>query len=402
MLDIRSLAEAKRIMRDIWVDKSGIQIMGSKSLSFLIKVNNLSNICANILKQEMLSLGGDVAVSRDALTGKTKKTDCLLMGNLSQFNRLNSKLRNQTFGLNSLSKDMSSVLENYQREKFLLDLGRYKLNLGRKTKIMGIINLTPDSFSQDGVYANLKIRPKNPKLIDQIVERAEQMVKEGADIIDLGGQSSRPGARPISIREEIRRTIPVIKKITKRIKLPVSIDTYRPEVARAALDQGASLINDITGLRNSKMIKLISRHRCGVIIMHMQGMPKNMQRDPHYHSLIDEIIDYLRKAMERAEHAGIDRQRIVVDPGLGFGKNFKHNLLIIRNLREFKVLGRPILVGTSRKSFIGKILNLPPQERILGTVSSCLLAVQNGANIIRVHDVRELKEAMKVSDAINN
>ena len=402
VVDIYKLSQAKKLMQDIWVDRWGIQIMAPKSLSYLIRIKDLSNISANILKQEMLSLGGDVAVSKDALTGKTKKTDCLLMGNLTQFNRLNSKLKNQPFGLNGLSQDLSLTLENYQLENFSLDLGKYKLNLGSKTKIMGIINLTPDSFSGDGLYRDQKLRAKNPKLIDCIIERVEQMIRDGAHIIDVGGQSSRPGSRAVSVKQELKRTIPVIKKLAKRIKVPLSVDTYRPEVAKAALDNGVNIVNDITGLRNRKMLKVLSNYKCGVIIMHMQGMPGNMQKKPHYQSLIDEVIHYLDRAIKRASDTGIDSKRIIIDPGIGFGKTLQHNLCLLKNLREFKVLGRPILVGTSRKSFISKILDLLPQEGILGTVSSCVLAVENGANIVRVHDVKEIKQAIKVADAIKN
>jgi dihydropteroate synthase len=402
VVDIYKLSQAKKLMQDIWVDRWGIQIMAPKSLSYLIRIEDLSNISANILKQEMLSLGGDVAVSKDARTGRTKKTDCLLMGNLTQFNRLNSKLKNQPFGLNRLSQDLSLTLENYQLENFSLDLGKYKLNLGARTKIMGIINITPDSFSGDGLYQSQESRVKSQDFLDFIVGYAQQMVKDGAHIIDVGGQSSRPGSRAVSVKQELKRTIPVIKKLVKRIKVPLSIDTYRPQVAKAALDNGVNIVNDVTGLRNPKMLKVLANYKCGIIIMHMQGMPGNMQKKPHYRSLIDEVIHYLDRAINRASDTGIDRKKIIIDPGIGFGKTLQHNLCLLKNLREFKVLGRPILVGTSRKSFIGKILDLSPQERIFGTVSSCVLAVENGANIVRVHDVKEIKQAIKVADAIKN
>lgn len=392
ILNIEDSGDIKKIMQDILVDKSGIQIMAPKVSSYLIKINNLSNISANVLKQQMLSLGGDVAVSRDSLTGKVKRTDCLLIGNLAQINRLNSKLRKQPYGLNRLSRDILLRLENYQRDKFSLDLGRYKLSLGSRTIITGIINITPDSFSGDGMYH---------ASTDEVINSVEKMVKDGADIIDIGGQSSRPGARPIRIKEEINRTIPLIKRLARKIRVPLSIDTYRPEVAKAALDSGVSLVNDITGLRNPNMLKVVARYKCGVVIMHMKGMPQTMQRNPRYQSLIDEIIGYLDKAINNAWEAGIDREKIIVDPGIGFGKTVEHNLLILKSLRQLKVLGRPILVGPSRKSFIGKILDLPPQKRIFGTISVCVLAVENGADMVRVHDVKEVKESLKVLDAIN-
>jgi len=386
-------------MQDIKVDPYGIEIMLPKAVNHLVRINSISCIAANILKQEMLSLGGDVAVARDALTGKVKKTDCLLMATLSQFNRLTEKLNRQPFGLNRLAHDLSDNLTNYQKDEFNLDLGRYKLILRQgKTYIMGIVNLTPDSFSADGLY---RTAYSVQRIADskRVVEFVERMVDDGADIIDIGGESTRPGAEPIPVKEELERTIPIIKKIARKIKVPISIDTYKPEVARQALDNGAVMVNDITGL-NNKMAKIVSKYKAGVVLMHMKGNPRTMQNNPVYKSLIDEITEYLDKAISEAVAWGIDRERIIVDPGIGFGKTLEHNLEILKRLREFKILGRPMLVGPSRKSFLGKILNAGPQERIFGTVSACVLAVKNGANVIRVHDVKAVKQAFKVFDAI--
>jgi dihydropteroate synthase len=405
ILQVHRPKDLKQIMQDIRVDPYGIEIMLPKAIAYLIKLNSVSSITANILKQEMLSLGADVAVSRDALTGKAKKTDCLLMGNLSQFNRLNQKLNKQPFGLNELAQDLSHILKNYKRERFTLDLGRYKLNLGRRVYIMGIINLTPDSFSADGFYPS----GVGSQVSGIIIDRIEKMVEEGADIIDFGGESTRPGAKPVPVKEELSRTIPVIKAVAKKIKVPISIDTYKPQVAKLALDNGASLVNDVTGLRNPEMAKVIARYKAGVVVMHMKGNPRTMQKNPKYVSLIDELIDYLDKAIKLAKACGIDEEKIIIDPGIGFGKSVEHNLEILKRLREFKVLGKPILVGPSRKSFIGKILNVNPQQRILGeqsrttgTVSSCVLAAKSGANILRVHDVKEVKQALSILERIEN
>lgn len=403
ILHISCLQKIKKILQDIGVDPYGINIMLPKALTYLIKLNSISNITANILKQEMLSLGGDVAVAQDALTGKIKKTDCLLMGNLSQFNQLNQKLNKQPFGLNKLSEDLTYTIRNYQRDRFTLDLGKYKLNLRMRAHIMGIVNLTPDSFSGDGLFQGLLFSERKRTIlkgtVPKIVDFVEQKLKEGADIIDIGGESSRPGAKPVSIKEELSRTVPVIKILAKKIKVPISIDTYKPEIAKQALDNGAVIVNDISGLRNPKMARIIAKYKAGVVIMHMKGTPRTMQENPQYNSLIDEIIEFLDKAIIRAQEAGIDKRKIIIDPGIGFGKSLEHNLEILKRLEEFKVLGRPILVGPSRKSFIGKILNLGPQERIFGTVSSCVLAVKNGAKLVRVHDVKEVKQALKVLDA---
>ena len=379
-------------MREIKVDPCGIKIMSPKAVSHLVRVNSLSNIAANILKQEMLSLGGDVAIARDALTGKAKKTDCLLMANLAQFGRLSQKLNRQPFGLDKIAGDLTRALDNYRRENFVINLGRHRLNLGLRAHIAGVVNITPDSFSGDGLC---RVAP------DEIVDFVEKMVQDGADIIEVGGESSRPGAKAVAAKEELKRVIPAIKKIAKKIKVPLAVDTCKPEVARAALDNGAVIINDITGLRNPKMSKLAARYNAGVVIMHMKGSPRTMQKNPGYVSLIDEVSGYLSKAVESACSAGIDREKIIIDPGIGFGKALGHNLEILRRLGEFKSLGRPIMVGTSRKSFIGKIINAGPKDRIFGTVASCVLAVKNGARIVRVHDVREVKQALKVLDSAN-
>ena len=400
ILEVSSPKELRQILQEIRVDNYGIKIMLPKAIQHLVRINSLSCIAANILKQEMLSLGGDVAIARDALTGRAKKTDCLLMATLSQFNRLTDKLKKQPFGLDRLASDLSNSVNNYQRDEFTLHLSRYKLHLGQgKICIMGIVNLTPDSFSGDGLYSTAysveRIADSN-----RVVEFVEKMVRAGADIIDIGGESTRPGAGAITVKEELARTIPIIKKIAKRIEVPISIDTYKPEVAKQALDNGAVMVNDITGLRDNKMIKVVSRYKAGLVIMHMKGNPATMQNKPVYKSLLDEIIEYLDKAIKRAMEAGIDREKIIIDPGIGFGKTFTHNLEILKNLKEFKILGRPLLVGVSRKSFIGKILNVAPQERIFGTVSACALAVENGADMVRVHDIKAVKEALKVLNTI--
>ena len=397
VLQIDRPEDIKRIMRDIGVDPYGIKIMLPKAITHLARMNSVSNIAANIMKQEMLSLGGDVAVARDALTGRKKKTDCLLMGNLAQFNRLNEKLHKQPFGLDKVAGDLSRALTNYQRDDFTIDLGRYKLRLGKRAHIMGVVNATPDSFSGDGLYPSTVDRRPSTDIIDF----AEQMVEDGANIIDVGGESSRPGAKAVPLKEELARTVPIIKALSKKIRVPISIDTCKPEVAKQALDNGAVIVNDITGLRNPQMAGVAAKYKAAVIIMHMQGNPRTMQKNPQYASLIDEIIEYLQRKIILAQDYGIDREKIIIDPGIGFGKTLGHNLEILRRLSEFRVLGRPILVGTSRKSFIGKILNLSAQESLFGTVSTCVLAVQNGAKIVRVHDVREVKQALKVLDAVS-
>ncbi|PIW88712.1 MAG: dihydropteroate synthase, partial [Nitrospirae bacterium CG_4_8_14_3_um_filter_44_28] len=234
------------------------------------------------------------------------------------------------------------------------------------------------------------------------IRRAYEMVEEGADIIDVGGESTRPGSEPVPLQEEIDRTIPVIEEISKKIKVPVSIDTYKAEVARRALDAGASIVNDISGLRfDPEMPKVVSQYKVPVVIMHIKGTPKDMQANPIYEALIPEITDYFRESIRLAVESGITEDKIIIDPGIGFGKTFDHNLEIIKNLREFTLLEKPLLVGVSRKAFIGKILgDAPVSERLEGSEAAAAISILNGANIIRVHDVKEMKKVALVADAI--
>ncbi len=266
------------------------------------------------------------------------------------------------------------------------------LDFSRKTYIMGILNVTPDSFSDGGLYFS------KPSAID----RALRMVDEGADIIDIGGESTRPGSDPVSIREELQRTIPLIEALSAKINIPISIDTYKSEVALRAIDAGASIVNDISGMRfDPDMPGVVSRYKIPVVVMHIKGSPKNMQENPVYENLIPEIMDYFRVNFTLANKFGISEDMIIIDPGIGFGKSFDHNLEIINNLREFTSLEKPILIGTSRKAFIGRILDgAPVSERLEGTAATVAISIINGANIIRVHDVSEMSRVVKVADAI--
>lgn len=268
----------------------------------------------------------------------------------------------------------------------------FSLDFSKKTYIMGILNVTPDSFSDGGLFFSEK----------NAIEHAIKLVEDGADIIDIGGESTRPGSEPVSVEEELRRTIPVIKAISKEIKVPISIDTYKAEVAKQALDVGASIVNDISGLTfDPNMPKVVAEYSVPVIIMHIKGRPRDMQQNPQYEALIPEIMDYLRISMRLANKFGISDDKIIIDPGIGFGKTFEHNLEIIKNLKEFTLLEKPIAIGVSRKAFIGKILgDVAPSERLEGTAAAIAISIFNGANIVRVHDVREISKVVNVADAI--
>jgi dihydropteroate synthase len=227
------------------------------------------------------------------------------------------------------------------------------------------------------------------------------MAEEGADILDIGGESTRPGSKPLELEEELRRVIPVIETLTKEINLPISIDTYKSTVAKRAIEAGAEIINDISGLRfDQNLAKVAAKEGTPLILMHIRGTPETMQRDVHYESLFSEILQFLKDSIQMAESAGVDPGQIIVDPGIGFGKTLEDNLLIIKNLFEFRILGKPILLGTSRKSFLGKILNAGTEDRLEGTLSSIAIGVLNGAHIIRSHDVLQAKRTIAVADAI--
>lgn len=276
------------------------------------------------------------------------------------------------------------------RKSTVLRCSSYNLEIGKRTIVMGILNVTPDSFSDGGLYNRL----------DKALEHAERMVEDGADIIDVGGESSRPGSEPVPEDIELERVLPIIENLAKKIKVPISIDTYKASVAERALDAGACLVNDISALEDSKMASVLAKFNVPVILMHKQGSPKNMQVNPSYNSLIPEIIAYLQSRIKLAEDHGIKSDQIIIDPGIGFGKTTEHNLEILRDLRKFKLLNKPILIGTSRKSFIGKILNLPVEDRLEGTSATVAIAIANGADIIRVHDVKEMKRVALMTDAI--
>jgi len=256
---------------------------------------------------------------------------------------------------------------------------------GKRTYIMGILNVTPDSFSDGGDYFN----------IEDAVSRAQEMVEQGADIIDIGAESTRPGAEKVSAEEEIRRLEPVIKAIKDKVDVPISIDTYKPEVAKAVLELGVDIINDIWGLQwDGKMATVVADYDAPVIIMY------NSRSDEERTDIMEAMIDFLNKSIKLAKEAGIKDCNIILDPGVGFGTTQEENLEIMRNLVKLKELGYPVLLGASRKRMIGRILDLPPKERVAGTVATTVMAIMQGVDIVRVHDVKENLRAAKVTDAI--
>ena len=265
------------------------------------------------------------------------------------------------------------------------------LTFGLHTHVMGILNVTPDSFSDGGCYLE----------VEQAVAHAERMVAEGATLIDIGGESSRPGASPVSIQEELARILPVIRAIAGTVDVLLSVDTYKAEVARHVLEAGAHLINDITALRgDTALAAVVSEMEAGLILMHMKGTPRTMQHTPQYHDVVREICGSLQRRIDIAESHGITAERIIIDPGIGFGKTMEHNLEILKRLSEFRSLHKPLLIGPSRKSFIGNILNVPVTERIEGTAATVCWAIAHGVDIVRVHDVKANVRAAQMTDAL--
>ncbi|MEK9629008.1 MAG: dihydropteroate synthase [Nitrospinota bacterium] len=260
-----------------------------------------------------------------------------------------------------------------------------------QTRFMGIINITPNSFYEKSRCGSS----------DEVLTVAEKMVGEGADFLDLGAESSRPGSSPISEQEEMDRLLPMVSCLIKNFDLPISIDTYKPKVAQESLQAGARIINDITGLqKNPEMANVVSRFGAGVVIMHMQGMPQTMQKNPSYTNVVSEVKDYLKESIKISQAAGIGSDQIAIDPGIGFGKTCKHNLEILGNLEKFVELDKPILLGVSRKSFIGEILALPPEDRLEGSLAASVIGVEKGVSIIRTHDVKETRNAVKTAERI--
>jgi dihydropteroate synthase len=282
-------------------------------------------------------------------------------------------------------------LKGISEQSFSLEWSEFSLNLGARTHVMGILNVTPDSFSDGGRFFRR----------EQAIEQGLSMARDGADIIDVGGESTRPYSERITKEEELDRVIPVVQGLRKELRIPISVDTLKAEVAREALRAGASMVNDISALRfDPGMTALVAEANIPVVLMHMKGTPDSMQVKPVYRNLIREIIDFLRAAVDRAVQGGIRREMVIVDPGIGFGKTFDHNLEIIRELSRFRCLGRPVVLGSSRKAFIGHILDRPAHERDTGTMATVAAAVMNGAHMVRVHDVKRAVETVRVIDAI--
>ncbi|TSA44222.1 MAG: dihydropteroate synthase [Deltaproteobacteria bacterium] len=391
-LHVTSEAEAFDALKRVDADPYGVEAMLPKMIQMNILLEEVECKIANIIKHEMLSLGGDAAIARDAIGSRTANTDVILIGTLKQIRRFTDKIAGGPFGLDGYSDQIRETLSNLTSNSAVLRTSRREIKIGERTLIMGIINATPDSFSDGGRFAT----PVTA------VDEAIRMVDDGADVIDIGGESSRPGSDPIPVEEELRRVMPVIRGLAGKISVPLSIDTMKAAVAREALAEGAEIINDISSMNyDDQMTAIVAEAGAAVILMHMRGLPKTMQTgDLTYRSLLGEVISFLKERIDSAEQKGIAPVQIMIDPGFGFGKSALDNVRLIRHLSELKIMGRPIVTGVSRKSFIGHVTGGGPQERIEGTAASVTAAILNGSRVIRVHDVKTMKKVAAIADAL--
>ncbi|HHP51399.1 MAG TPA: dihydropteroate synthase [Moorella mulderi] len=394
VLQIEGWEEARSCLKHLECTPEGREIMAPKALFRVIKIDNVPGKAANILKQEMLSRGGEAATPRTALVDPEGEASVVLMGTLKQYRELCTKLKRQPFGLSSLAEEIQRVLENWERVRpdHLCCRG-HKIPWNR-TLVMGILNVTPDSFSDGGKYTSL----------EAALEQAHRMVEEGADIIDIGGESTRlqanpaayggQGWQPLPVEEELDRIMPVLERLLKEVPVPISVDTYKAKTAEAVLKAGAHMINDVWGLQyDPEMAEVVARYGAPVVVMHNQ-----IGYD--YKDLMGDIYAYLKRSVRIAEEAGIPSHQIIIDPGIGFGKTREQSLAVLRRLSELRSLGKPILLGTSRKSFIGKTLDLPVDQRLEGTAATVAWGIAQGAAMIRVHDVKEMVRVARMMDAI--
>lgn len=381
----------KRLMSEMGCDPAGIAIMTPKALFKTVYIECVTTKAANLLKQTFLAKGAEVAVARGTADLSAPQTPVLICGTLKQYRQALAQLRQQPWGLPDVAQAVESALvaeANNPIRQYVTQGKNISIQPG-KTLVMGILNLTPDSFSDGGQHNSS----------EAAVERTMAMIGDGADIIDVGAESTRPyGSVKISADEEIERLLPVLEKILSISSVPVSVDTYKSVVAEKALGLGAHILNDIWGLQHEpEMANLAAKYQVPVVIMHNRASFSESKRD-----IMAEMIDFFVRSMEIGLQAGIAREQFIIDPGIGFGKNTAQNMEVLARLAELKTLDCPILVGASRKRFIGEILNLPVEERSEGTGATVVHSIINGASIVRVHDVKMAKRMAVMTDALQN
>ncbi len=377
-MEIKKLSneiDIQQYLIDLGVDSGGIKILSSKAQTHILYIKDLAVGGANILKQDALSIGADLAVPRGTVIAKTPHVDCILIATAKQLQTLSRKELAQPFGL----KELALYLQRYLSVK-----------ADDKIEIMGVLNANDDSFFSGSRFSAASA-----------VARIESMIEEGADIIDIGGVSSRPNAPIVSVDEELARVQPILDVInTNKFyeKVKFSIDSYAPSVVKSALESGFTIINDITGFENEELCRLCAEYQATAVVMHMQGTPQTMQENPQYNDVVLDVYNYLEQQTKKLESFGV--KDIVLDVGIGFGKTLDDNLQLLKHLEHFKMLGKKLLIGASRKSMIDKISVSPIEKRLAGTLAIHLEALRNGASIVRVHDVYEHKQAIEVYKAL--
>jgi len=367
--------DIKKALKELGVDSGGVSILAAKAACNIVKIKDLHVGAANILKQDALSVGADLAVPRGTVIAKEPYVDCILLATTRELQILAKKELAQPFGLKDLAAKLQAMT---------------KIKKPTHATIMGVINANDDSFFSQSRF----------KSSDAIV-KIESMIEEGAEIIDIGGVSSRPNAPVVSSEEEFARIEPIFRLIKDQKlyeKCRFSVDSYTPDVIALALESGFAIVNDITGLSDDAVCKLCSEYHATAVIMHMQGNPQTMQKNPQYSDVLDDIYTFFEQRIEKAEEFGI--QDIILDVGIGFGKTLEDNLLLLKNLEHFLTLKRELLVGASRKSMIDKIVPSSVEERLPGTLALHLEAFRNGASILRVHDVYEHQQALKIQERL--
>ena len=387
IIEINNLKQAEIELSKIKCDKIGISIMSNKAILKIIKMQKVSAKDANLLKQTFLAKGGEVAVARGTADLSVRYTDVLICATLKQYKLALAQLKIQPWGLPKIAMAIEHVLytsEHFPKREYYWDKHTLSI-MPRRTLIMGILNFTPDSFSDGGQYNTM----------DTALRHVEEMIKNGADIIDIGAESTRPygGSEKISAEEELNRLAPLLEKLISISGVPISVDTYKASVASEALKLGAHMINDVWGLQgDAEMAKVVGQYDVPVIIMHNQ-------KGTHYEQdIMLHLYDFLQTSINLGLESGIDFGKFIIDPGIGFGKTHEQNLIVMSRLEELKSLGCPILLGTSRKKFIGEVLNLPVEDRVEGTGATVAVGITKGCNIIRVHDVLAMARIAKMTD----
>lgn len=385
---IGSANDLKRHLAEIDVSDEEIEKISDMFLYCTVKLEAVDTRAANLMKTRIENLGGALAMRKEAHEFTVRETDVVISGSRHTLRVLASSLKGEPFGLDGIAAEIAACISAGAR---IMSWGSRTLDFTSKTYVMGILNCTPDSFYPGSRALTIK----------DGLKAAREMIDAGVDIIDVGGESTRPGSDPVPLEEEIRRVIPVVQSLRSESGVMISVDTRQKDVAERALDAGADIINDISGLRhNEDLARLVAARKVPVILMHMRGTPKTMQRLAHYQNTISEILRELQPPIAAAIGAGIDPAMLIIDPGIGFGKRIQDNLRIIKELASLKSLNFPILIGLSRKSFIGEILDKPVEKRLIGTITANTLAIINGANIIRVHDVSDAVEMVKIIESV--